>query len=346
MAFTPNSTTPLEEMMTNDGMLDGSEVSVYVLKSDDVVALDDDESKLIGMIQSFSESDSRNLPQVKELGTEDTITLMEKGQKSGQIARMEIQGMSLLRALFWFDSDNGGTDVETKEILSANNIIVVVDPESDDPDSKILMTDWPALGAIQNFTVQSSNTLSAKGEIGSFYRVIGSVFGEKAISLNRLVLGSTNVLEDIYVLAGYNENALNIDSLTEKVNIGILVYDSDGGLLHSVEFNGALPQHVSVGYAAGVKGVIDSVSFKWDKTKYGDGEVNQLWLDLDASRFRKPITLALQTQNSDGNPITRVFENVMIANTSMGLTQGSNVTVGSCSISWTKTRLLAKDTGV
>ena len=344
--------------MTTKKFIEGSDVQIYS-------RTDGDTDTLIGLVQSISVQDARGLPQVGEVGSDETITLISPSQKSAQLGRIMVNSRSLLSS-FYFSTTAVTSDNYSPEILVGGDTIKIFTREHSSVDLDDLFDGDNIVGLVQQYNISSNLPVSQIGEIGGEKKYLLSNKADKSISLNRIVSESSNVLRAFYsdYVAGANLGDIPRGRIWTDLDHGLFKKPIDIGIqinkgeatLHEIVLGSALPQSVSGAIQQGTRGIADAISFKWNKTTYltlggtenddAENETNPMLIDLDNKFCREPFDIVLKyTFNADVADVIEEhhLKNCLVTSISHAVSHGSRSTVESAQLMWEETDPAATD---
>ena len=338
--------------MTTKKFIEGSDVQIYS-------RTDGDTDTLIGLVQSISVQDARGLPQVGEVGSDETITLISPSQKSAQLGRIMVNSRSLLSS-FYFSTTAVTSDNYSPEILVGGDTIKIFARKHSSAELDDLFDDGNIVGLVQQYNISSNLPVSQIGEIGGEKKYLLSNKADKSISLNRIVSESSNVLRAFYsdyVVAGASLGDIPRGRIWTDLDHGLFKKPIDIGIqinkgedtLHEIVLGSALPQSVSGAIQQGTRGIADAISFKWNKTTYltasaddddDENVTNPMLIDLDNKFCREPFDIVLKyTFNADGDDVIEEhhLKNCLVTSISHAVSHGSRSTVESAQLMWEET---------
>ena len=301
--------------------IEGGDIRVYVQPKSI-----NSEKILIGLVQSHGTSDSRSLPQVGELGSDKTFTLIGDSQKSGSLTRLMVKGNSVLKALYAPSIQ----EEETSEAIVAADEIVIYASKRESED---LFNSEP-IGLVQQYGVSSNLPVVQIGEIGSSKKYLLTGKAAKSINFSKMMSEDESVLRAFYKcvsngnpIPGNNWTNLEDDLFKTPIDIGLSIGDV------KIKLEGAIPGSISGVSQQGSRGIADSITFAWDKTVYVDPEGierSPIWLDLDNAKCREPFTLILEYTRDDGTVLsTKKHKGCIVASISHSVSHGTRATAES-----------------
>jgi len=294
---------------------------------------------LIGLVQSHGTSDSRQLPQVGELGSDRTFTLIGDSQKSGTLNRLMTKGLSVLKALYAPET----IDEDDEYILGGDDVKVY----ASSVDNSNLYTDPHFIGLLQQYSVSSSLPVTQIGQLGGTKKYLLTGKANKSINFSRMMTEESNALKAFYNwttssdLAGVNWTDLDNKLFKTPIDIGLKI-----GEKIQITLRNATPGSIAGMAQQSSRGVGDSLSFVWNDTMYvsanNDISKSPIWLDLDNKECKVPFYLIITHKDDNGKLLSKQkHKECIVASVTHTISQGSKSTTESIQYMWRETEDMA-----